>query len=166
MTSEASTFDMPPDLKVASTLDKAHGRVEERELMVSSALCGYSDWPHLEQVFRLRCRVVDGVGQIREMVHYGVTSLPGSVASPQRLLQLVRAHWGIENGLHYRKDVSLQEDGCQVRMGQAPHVLATLNNLVVGLAAQQGHNKLPQVQRAFAYRLERTLWSRTSSAPS
>jgi predicted transposase YbfD/YdcC len=157
--SEAPGSDMPPDLEKGRTVEKGHGRIEEREIWVSSALKGYSDWPHLEQVFQLRCRVVDGLGQIRQGVHYGVTSLPRSAVSPQRLLQMVRSHWGIENGLHYRKDVTLAEDHSQVRLGQAPHVLATLNNAVVGLAAHHGEAKLPVAQRAFAYRLDRALWS-------
>lgn len=156
--SEAPGSDMPADLLGASTLDKGHGRIEERQIWVSSALKEYSDWPAMEQVFKLKCRVIDGLGQISEAVHYGVTSLPRKAASPQRLLQLVRGHWGIENGLHYRRDVSLQEDGSQVRMGQAPHVLASLNNVVVGIAAHHGQTKLPSAQRAFAYRLERALW--------
>lgn len=156
---EAPGSDMPTDLVKARTVDKGHGRMEEREIWVSSALKGYSDWPHLEQLFQLRSRVVDGLGQISEGVHYGVTSLPRNAASPRRLLQIARSHWGIENGLHHRRDVSLAEDHCQVRMGQAPHVLATLNNAVVGLAAHHGEAKLPVAQRAFAYRLDRALWS-------
>lgn len=159
--SEAEGFDMPADLEWARTVDKGHGRVEERELMVSSALCGYSDWPHLEQVFRLKCRVtygVGGVGKTKETVHYGVTSLPRAAASPQRLLRIVRGHWGIENGLHHRKDVSLEEDRSQVRMGCAPRVSATLNNVVVGLVVHQGEANLPAAQRAFDYRLQRAMW--------
>lgn len=158
--SEALGWDMPADLERARTIDKGHGRIEERQIWVSSALKGYSDWPYLEQVFKLKCHVVDGLGQITEGVHYGVTSLPRTAASPHRLLALVRNHWGIENGLHHRKDVSLAEDHSQVRMGQAPHVLASLNNVVVGLAINHGETKLPEAQRAFAYRLDRAMWTR------
>ena len=157
--SEAPGSDMPADLEKARTLDKGHGRMEEREIWVSSALKGYTDWPYLEQVFQVRSRVTDGLGQITEGIHYGVSSLPRSVASPQRLLQLVRSHWGIENGLHHRRDLSLAEDSSQVRIGHAPHVMATLNNVIVGLAAHHGQTKLPVAQRAFAYRLERAMWS-------
>jgi predicted transposase YbfD/YdcC len=158
--SEAPNFALPSDLEWASSLNKGHGRVEERTIWVSSALCGYSDWPHLAQVFKLKCRVVDGLGQVKEMVHYGVTSLPRVAASPHMLLRVVRKHWGIENGLHYRRDVSLDEDYSQVRVGHAPRVLATLNNIVVGLAAHHGEANLPAAQRAFHYRLERALWTR------
>lgn len=161
--SEAPNFALPTDLERAGSVNKGHGRVEERTIWVSSALSGYSDWPHLEQVFKLKCRVVDRLGQIKEMEHYGVTSLPRAAASPRRLLEVVRKHWGIENGLHYRKDVSLDEDYSQVRAGHAPRVLATLNNLVVGLAAHHKQPNLPAAQRAFHYRLERALWSRPLS---
>jgi predicted transposase YbfD/YdcC len=52
---------------------------------------------------------------------------------PQHLLQLDREHWEIVNGLHDRRDRSLQEDFSQLRLGQAPHLLAVLNNTVMGL---------------------------------
>ncbi len=157
--SEAPNFALPADLEWASRVNKGHGRVEERTIWVSSALCGYSDWPHLAQVFKLKCRVVDRLGQVKEMVHYGVTSLPRAAASPHMLLRVVREHWGIGNGLHYRRDVSLDEDYSQVRVGHALRVLATLNNIVVGLADHHGEANLPAAQRAFHYRLERALWT-------
>lgn len=160
--SEAPNFALPSDLEWARSVNKGHGRIEERTIWVSSALStlhGYSNWPYLEQVFKLKCRVVNGLGQIKEMTHYGVTSLPRTAVSPRRLLQVVREHWGIENGLHYRRDVSLDEDYSQVRVGHAPRVLATLNNIVVGLAAHHGETNLPAAQRAFHYRLERALWT-------
>jgi len=162
---EASLFPLPADLQWASSTNKGHGRVEERQVWVSSLLKGYSDWPYLEQVFKLKCRMEDRLGQIRETVHYGVTSLPCTTASPHRLLQVVREHWGIENGLHHRRDVSLDEDHSQVRLGGAPRVLATLNSVVVGLVvhharcATDSDANLPAAQRAFHYRLDRALWS-------
>lgn len=63
--------------------------------------------------------------------------LPQSVADAARLLHLVRLEWGIENGLHYRRDVALAEDAGQLRGGAGPPVMAALNNTVVILVAQQ-----------------------------
>src|SRR5215210_5341134 len=74
--SEAPLSNMPTDWEVARTVNKGHGRIEEREIWTSSDLKGYSDWPYLEQAFQLRYRVIDGLGQIKEALHYGVTSLP------------------------------------------------------------------------------------------
>lgn len=50
-------------------------------------------------------------------------------ACPQRLLDLTRGHWAIENKLHYRRDVTLRE----VRKGQAPRTLAILNSFLLAL---------------------------------
>ena len=49
------------------------------------------------------------------------------------LLALIRDHWTIENRLHYRRDVTLVEDACQVRKGSAPHALAALHSFVLAL---------------------------------
>ena len=46
-------------------------------------------------------------------------------------------HWQIENGLHYRRDETLREDWCHLRMGQSPHAMAVINNLVLGLCYPQ-----------------------------
>ena len=63
-------------------------------------------------------------------VAYGITSLPAMAADATRLLAVGRGHWRIENGLHYRRDVTWQEDASRVRRGHAAQVLAALNNLV------------------------------------
>jgi predicted transposase YbfD/YdcC len=54
-------------------------------------------------------------GKVTHEVVCGVTSLTAQEANPARLLQLIRAHWGIENGLHYRRDETLREDWCQLK---------------------------------------------------
>ena len=59
-------------------------------------------------------------GETTVEVVYGMTSLEPEEADAERLSGLVRAHWGIENGLHYVRDVTLGEDACRVRTGTAP----------------------------------------------
>lgn len=44
-----------------------------------------------------------------------------------------RGHWGIENRLHWRLDVTLREDACRIRKGAAPAILATIRHLCLGL---------------------------------
>ena len=45
----------------------------------------------------------------------------------------MQGHWGIENRLHWVRDVTLDEDRSQVRTGQAPRVMATLRNTAISL---------------------------------
>jgi hypothetical protein len=91
-------------------------------------------WPGLAQGLEItRTRTVNGATTVE--VVYGMTSLPPEVADAKRLSGLVREHWGMENGLHYVRDVTLGEDGCRVRKGSAPQVLAAVRNAVVHLLA-------------------------------
>jgi hypothetical protein len=94
----------------------------------------HGKWPGLAQGFELtRKRTVKGV--TTEEVVYGITSLKVEEANARRLLGLTRGHWGIENRLHYVRDVTLGEDSCRVRKGSAPQVLAAVRNAVIHLLA-------------------------------
>lgn len=158
----AGTSALPTDFRRACTVEKGHGRLEKRTLIVSSMLTDYSTWPHLAQVFKLEYQRTNALGMSKTEVRYGVTSLPARVASPQRLLELTRAHWGIENGLHHRRDATLREDHSQLRMGHAPHLLAILNNTVLGILARQGVTNVAHARREFAYQFDKVLHSLAS----
>lgn len=139
------------DFRTAESVTKGHGRIEKRVLTASAALQEYVDWPAAAQVFKLECSVLrmrDGK-RTRE-VRYGLTSLTPAEASPARLLELVRAHWQIENGLHYRRDDTLKEDRCTLRFGHAAHMMAALNNLVLGLLRRLGWTNIPDARRHYA----------------
>ena len=142
------------DFCTATTREKGHGRLERRTLTASSQLKGYLSWPHAEQVFRLErhfVRIADG--KVMQETTYGLTSLTREQAGPDRLLQLKRAHWGIENGLHYRRDETLREDRCRLT-DQGAHAMAVLNNVVLGLLRRRGHKKVPDARRYYAAHLE------------
>lgn len=141
----------PKDFETASTTNKGHGRIEKRTITVSSQLKDFFDWPYLEQVFQLERRFTDlKTGATQTHIVYGFTSLSRKVISPARLLQLIRSYWRIENSLHYRRDVSLLEDHTRITKGQAPRVLASINNLVLGIFAKQDQFRyLPSARRYF-----------------
>jgi predicted transposase YbfD/YdcC len=132
------------------TVDKGHGRLETRELWRSDALNGYLTFPHVGQVFAIRRTVErNGKAPTVEVVH-GVTSLTSDRADAARLLALVRGHWAIENGLHWVRDVTFDEDRSQVRTGAAPQVLAALRNTAIGLLRLAGATAIRPVQRYLA----------------
>lgn len=87
-------------------------------------------------------------GRRHEQVHYYLSSLPPRV----RLLgRLIRQHWTIENGLHYVRDTSLQEDRSRWRRGAAPHVLALLHSWLITLCRLHGFASLPLAQARLAH---------------
>lgn len=111
-------------------LDKGHGRLEKRTLRTTSTLTKHQDWAGLKQGFELRReRTVQGVQSVERA--RGITSLSVERADAGRLVKLTRGHWGIENGLHYRRDVTLGEDASRVRKGVAPQVMAALRNTII-----------------------------------
>lgn len=130
--------------------NKRHGRIEKRSIIVSQSLNAYLDWPHVAQVFRLEREVwVDQGKRKTTQVVYGLTSLSPEQASPERLIQLLRKYWGIENELHYRRDVTLGEDATRTVVGNTGHNLAIINNLVVSLALMNGYKNLAKARRLF-----------------
>jgi hypothetical protein len=135
----------------------AHGdRCERRVLQASGALSGYSDWPHLGQVFRVD-RWVTVRGQTTHEVAYGVTDLRAWAADGQELLGYVRGHWGIENRLHWVRDVTWGEDRSTVRSGQGPEVMAALRNTAIAVLRLAGAENLAARTRSLAAHAEQTL---------
>ncbi|GAC1429953.1 MAG: hypothetical protein NVSMB54_22600 [Ktedonobacteraceae bacterium] len=131
-------FTEPPvdchDWRTAQTCEKGHGRLEWRDLVASTELNEFlaTPWHGVAQVFCLRRRVEKPLVCTQQVV-YGITSLTPTQASAERLLELMRNHWAIENRLHWRRDVTLGEDACQVRKGGAPRVLSILNSFLLAL---------------------------------
>jgi predicted transposase YbfD/YdcC len=122
----------PAPERTASSTDKGHGRIEQRTLRTTTILTLHQKWPGLAQAFELtRKRTIKGETTVE--VIYGITSLKVEEANARKLLGLTRGHWGIENKLHYVRDVTLGEDGSRVRKGSAPQVLAAVRNAVIHL---------------------------------
>jgi predicted transposase YbfD/YdcC len=136
-----------------TTLNKGHGRIELRQLRASTELNEYlaEQWPDVVQVFQIE-RDIQRSGKATQEVVYGLTSIPPEAGAPDRVLGLVRAHWHLENRVHWRRDVTLGEDACQVKHGQAAQVLATLNNVVLMLMDHLQVENVAAQMREFAAR--------------
>lgn len=143
---------LPKDFEIAKKVSKEHGRLEKRTLTVSSQLNDFLDWPYLEQVFMLERRATSTkTGEIvTEQTVYGFTSSSRKEVSPDQLLEMTRSYWGIENGLHYRRDVTLNEDRTRMTKGNIGQAMACINNLVIGLLiGRLKYRYLPETRRFF-----------------
>jgi predicted transposase YbfD/YdcC len=132
------------------TRDKGHGRSETRSHLVMNAPAEVKAlFPPAEQVARvIRTRTVttwpsDGHTRTRvtrtstETV-YLIITMTARQAAPAHIAVYARQHWGIENRVHWVRDVTFREDSSQVRTGSRPRILATLRNLNMGLIRQAG----------------------------
>lgn len=104
---------------VHGTKDTGHGRVERRTIQTRPAPEGIG-FPHPAQVFLIERYVTDSRGGARSAVAVlGVTSLTAARADGPQIAVHVRKHWGIENKLHYVRDVTFGEDASRVRTARA-----------------------------------------------
>ncbi len=138
------------DGQLAQSVNKGHGRLETRRLISSRLLKGYLAWPHLEQVLKLERRAEDSKGQLlHQETVYGLTSLKRDEANARALLDFTRGYWGIENGLHYRRDKTFHEDATRTSNPRLAHSMAAINNLVLGILSRQRWRTLPEARRYY-----------------
>jgi predicted transposase YbfD/YdcC len=136
---------------VLQTIDKAHGRLEIRSISASSILNDYLDFPYCGQVFKInRQRTHLKSDKTENETIFGITSLSPEEASPERLLQINRKHWGIENRSHYVRDVTFDEDRQQVRTKTGPQMLACLRNFAISLIRLTGGQNIASATRSLA----------------
>jgi predicted transposase YbfD/YdcC len=135
---------------VAQTTEKKHGRLEQRILTLMVDQEEFLDWPGVRQVFKLeRCIRHMRTGLSSSELIYGVTSCAPDLVSAEQILQWVREYWGIENGLHYRRDVTLREDATRFSQPSLARTIATINNFVIGLSQKLGYSNLASARRIF-----------------
>lgn len=148
-----------PQTSVQRT-EKTHGRLEQRRLTLMADKTEFIAWPHLKQVFKLERKVTHlrTKASFSETV-YGVTSLAQTQATAEELLLWTRQYWGIENGLHYRRDKTLEEDGTRMSDKNEAQIMATLNNFMIGLACKLGFRNMALAQRIFNAQLNMALLS-------
>lgn len=109
------------------------------------------DWPGVGQVMRRRReRVIMATGEIQRETAYAVTSLTPRQAGARALETLWRGHWGIENRVHYVRDVTMGEDAGQAYTGSTPQAMAALRNTAIGLLRHEGWTRIADALRHYA----------------
>ena len=128
-----------PPFDYCETVNKNHGRVETRRCWSVSDpdWIGYfndrGEWPNLRSVAMVESeRLI--AGERDRGVRYYISSLPEDAA---RTLSAVRAHWGIENSVHWVLDVAFREDDCRVRCGNAAENFSTLRRMALNMLKRE-----------------------------
>jgi len=144
------------DVPVAYTkAERGHGRTERRTLKITSVAAGLA-FPHAAQAIRIvRRRKVKGKWSAETC--YAVTSLTVTQASAARLAAIIRGHWGIEDRLHWVRDMDFDEDRSQVRTASGPRIMASLRNLVITILRLAGAASIAAALRYHARRPSRPL---------
>jgi len=127
---------------------RGHGRTATRTIKVITAPA-WVRFAGATQLAQLR-RTVTRNGKRTVEVVYLITSADHHAASPAILAAWVQGHWGIENRLHWVRDVTYDEDRSQVRTGNAPQVMATLRSTAISLLRLAGIENIAQGLRHHA----------------
>jgi predicted transposase YbfD/YdcC len=135
--------------------ERGHGRTERRTLKVTAVARGLA-FPHAAQAIQItRRRKVKGRWS-RETC-YAVTSLTITQASSTQLAAIIRGHWGIEDRLHWVRDLDFDEDRSQIRTASGPRIMASLRNLVVTILRLARARNIAAALRYHARRPSRPL---------
>ena len=132
---DVTTYLDDPAAKVtaaAPTVDAEHGRIETRTATVSTDIAWLRDdhqWPGLSAIGKV-VRVRETPARTTTETAYYLLSTP---LSAERLNEVVRSHWGVENRLHWRLDVVMNEDQDRNRLGNGPENLAVLRHMAMNV---------------------------------
>jgi len=137
---KAETHNIPTDY--CEFLDKGHGRIETRRCSCIEAkpwLAHDTDsWAKLTTVAKI-VSIREIKGEISECTRYFISSLP---ANAQEIGRAVRAHWGIENTMHWSLDVVFKEDSIRIRKDNSPANLAVIRRIAFSLAKARTPKKM------------------------
>jgi predicted transposase YbfD/YdcC len=123
-----------PDFTEHTPAKRGHGRDETRRIWVTSALNAYVQFPHVGQASAIERDIVHRTtGKRSTELVYGITSRTRGEADAQRLLQVNRGHWAIENSCHYVLDWNYDEDRGRIRTGYGPENVTRLRRFAVSV---------------------------------
>ena len=124
--------------------EQAHGRIETRTLKTLTVARGIG-FPYLRQVVEItreRLVIVTGVRTVE--VVYAICSVAFEQARHATIAAWLRQHWGIENSVHWARDVTFDEDRSTVRAATAPQAMATLRNTAINLHRLAGADNIDE----------------------
>ena len=115
-----------------------HGRIEERTCLAADASWLAERHPAFPGIASLACitarRTDKKTGAVSEEKRLYISSLP---PDPKTISAAARAHWSIENNLHWQLDVTFREDQCRTRKDHAPRNLAMIRRAVLNILRKE-----------------------------
>jgi predicted transposase YbfD/YdcC len=131
--------------------DSAHDRQEWRRASIIARPRDAPDFPGLAAIGRIEAERHTADGKLMKKQHYVVLS---KRLSPERLLEVVRAHWTVENQLHWHLDVVFNEDNARTRKNYAPQNLGVVRRMALDILRAHPDN------RSIARKMRLAAWKR------
>jgi len=128
-----------------------HGRIETRNIWVTTALNDSLNFPHVGQAFVVERITFDKKnGEETRVLAHGITSKTPDLASAEQILQDNRKHWSVES-CHYIIDWNYDEDRSRISKGYGPENITRLRRFAVGLLKSKGVTNVAQKMRQLTF---------------
>ncbi len=134
-------------------IDKGHGRIEKRTVSISHQLDGILDFPGLQTLIRVQSeRQVHraSIIEVSTETRYYVASF---IDTAQAFAERIRGYWGVENKVHYVRDVTQGEDASRIRTPPLVQIWALARNFALNLYRDNGFQNMAQAQRRAGFSL-------------
>ena len=132
-----------PTTSVRKTVDRGHGRLEERAHVHSTDIAWFADgdaWAGLASfAAATSTRTNLTTGEVSVDTRYYISSYTSPDGA--RAGRAIRSHWGIENGLHWVLDMAFDEDRARCRTGNAAETFAIVRHVALNLLKQEKSKK-------------------------
>lgn len=134
---------------VNTTINKDHGRLEERTCFVYDDLYQIeNEWPSVQSIIRIDAKIKETLSEkTSQETRYYISSLNPHAYSAKEFNQIIRSHWSIENSLHHVRDVAFREDASKIRSDQLPTVASLLRSFAINLLNINGYTKKKQTRK-------------------
>lgn len=137
----------------AQKINKGHGRIEKRTVSITQDLTDLPKFPGLKTLIRVeserqvyRANIIEYATETR----YYIASF---VDTAEAFGQRIRGYWGVENKVHYVRDVTQGEDASRIRTTPLVQIWATARNLALNLYREYGFQNMAQAQRLAGFGL-------------
>lgn len=138
-------------LDYSKTTEKNNGRLEIREAYLYDNIWGVDkDWIDINRIIKI-IRSGTRNGKPYEEQHYYISSL--FIQKAEEVAKIIRGHWGIENGLHYVKDVNMNEDKSRLKGESAAENLSVIKNIAINIYRHNGLKSIKYATQRYTNRI-------------
>lgn len=135
------------------TLNKGHGRIEKRTVSTCLFNLASSPWDSISTAIRVESQRITRDKQETETRYY----ISDLIEDANDFARRIRDYWGVENKVHYCKDVTLGEDKSRIRTEPLPQIWSIARNLTLNLYREAGFSNMAQAKRKSQFDLHHVL---------
>lgn len=135
-------------------IGKGHGRIEKRTVSICQSIDGLREWPGLQTIIRVESERQVIKAQFIEVTTQTRYYLSSLSVSANNLAQRIRGYWGVENKVHYVRDVTQGEDSSRIRTTPLVQTMAIARNFALNLYRSNHFENMAQAQRLCSFGLD------------